>query len=71
MRGDINGRLTILSKAEKIALYDIPEFDDFQLERSDTVCHTRFARFLPLFLASCPLCQETYVSRRPLKIDFV
>ncbi|MEI8171537.1 MAG: Tn3 family transposase [Rhodoferax sp.] len=30
MRGDINGRLTILSKTEKVALYGIPEFDDFQ-----------------------------------------
>ena len=30
MRGDINERLTILSEAEKTALYSIPDFDDFQ-----------------------------------------
>ena len=30
MRGDRNERLTILSEAEKIALYGIPIFDDFQ-----------------------------------------
>ena len=30
MRGDSNERLTILSEAEKTALYGIPEFDDFQ-----------------------------------------
>ncbi len=30
MRGDSNERLTILSEAEKIALYGIPAFDDFQ-----------------------------------------
>lgn len=30
MRGDNNERLTILSEAEKTALYGLPEFDDFQ-----------------------------------------
>jgi hypothetical protein len=30
MRGDINERLTILSEAEKTALYGIPDLDDFQ-----------------------------------------
>lgn len=30
MRGDESKRLTILSKAEKTALYALPEFDDFQ-----------------------------------------
>ena len=30
MRGDGNERLTILSEAEKTALYGIPGFDDFQ-----------------------------------------
>ncbi len=30
MRGDSNERLTILSEAEKTALYGIPSFDDFQ-----------------------------------------
>ncbi len=30
MRGDRNERLTILSEAEKTALYGIPNFDDFQ-----------------------------------------
>ena len=30
MRGDINRRLTILSEAEKTALYGLPVFDDFQ-----------------------------------------
>ena len=30
MRGDINRRLTILSEAEKTALYDLPAFDNFQ-----------------------------------------
>ena len=30
MRGDLNARLTILSEAEKTALYGIPNFDDFQ-----------------------------------------
>jgi TnpA family transposase len=30
MRGDINRRLTILTEAEKTALYDLPVFDDFQ-----------------------------------------
>jgi hypothetical protein len=30
MRGDNNERLTILSEAEKTALYSVPEFDDFQ-----------------------------------------
>ena len=30
MRGDNNERLTILSEAEKTALYGIPNFDDFQ-----------------------------------------
>ena len=30
MRGDSNERLTILSEAEKTALYGIPNFDDFQ-----------------------------------------
>ncbi len=30
MRGDQSKRLTILSKAEKTALYALPEFDDFQ-----------------------------------------
>lgn len=29
MRGDSNERLTILSEAEKTALYGIPDFDDF------------------------------------------
>ena len=29
-RGDNNERLTILSEAEKTALYGIPDFDDFQ-----------------------------------------
>lgn len=30
MRGDTNRRLTILTEAEKTALYDLPVFDDFQ-----------------------------------------
>ena len=30
MRGDSNERLTLLSEAEKTALYGIPDFDDFQ-----------------------------------------
>ena len=30
MRGDNNQRLTILSEAEKTALYGTPQFDDFQ-----------------------------------------
>jgi hypothetical protein len=30
MRGDNNERLTLLSEAEKTALYGIPYFDDFQ-----------------------------------------
>jgi len=30
MRGDKSKRLTILSEAEKVALYELPEFDDFQ-----------------------------------------
>lgn len=30
MRGDSNDRLTILSEAEKTALYGSPDFDDFQ-----------------------------------------
>lgn len=30
MRGDRNLRLTILSEAEKVALYGLPDFDDFQ-----------------------------------------
>ncbi len=30
MRGDRNERLTILSEAEKVALYGLPVFDDFQ-----------------------------------------
>ena len=30
MRGDRNERLTILSEAEKNALYGLPVFDDFQ-----------------------------------------
>ena len=30
MRGDPNARLTILSEVEKIAVYGIPNFDDFQ-----------------------------------------
>lgn len=30
MRGDQSKRLTILSEAEKIALYRLPDFDDFQ-----------------------------------------
>ncbi len=30
MRGDSNERMTILSEAEKTALYGIPDFDDFQ-----------------------------------------
>ena len=30
MRGDPGKRLTILSKAEKLALYGLPDFDDFQ-----------------------------------------
>ena len=29
-RGDRNERLTILSEAEKLALYGLPNFDDFQ-----------------------------------------
>ena len=30
MRGDRSGRLTILSETEKLALYGLPDFDDFQ-----------------------------------------
>jgi len=30
VRGDRNLRLTILSEDEKVALYGLPEFDDFQ-----------------------------------------
>jgi hypothetical protein len=30
MRADPSKRLTILSEAEKLALYGLPDFDDFQ-----------------------------------------
>ncbi len=30
MRGDRNKRLTVLTEAEKLALYGLPDFDDFQ-----------------------------------------
>ncbi|MEQ1742209.1 MAG: hypothetical protein ABL869_06905 [Candidatus Nitrotoga sp.] len=30
MRANKNKRLTVLSDAEKRALYDLPDFDDFQ-----------------------------------------
>jgi hypothetical protein len=30
MRANKNKRLTVLSEAEKQALYDLPDFDDFQ-----------------------------------------
>jgi len=30
MRGDRSQRLTILSEAEKLTLYGLPDFDDFQ-----------------------------------------
>jgi hypothetical protein len=30
MRGDRSKRLTILSESEKLALYGLPDFDDFQ-----------------------------------------
>lgn len=30
MRGDRNRRLTILAEAEKLAIYGLPDFDDFQ-----------------------------------------
>ena len=30
MRGDRSKRLTLLSEAEKLALYGLPDFDDFQ-----------------------------------------
>jgi hypothetical protein len=50
MRGDNNERLTVLSEAEKTALYGIPYFDDFQrveffamtdIERSLALCDQR------------------------------
>ena len=30
MRADGNKRLTVLSEAERLALYGLPDFDDFQ-----------------------------------------
>ena len=30
MRADASKRLTVLSEAEKLALYGLPDFDDFQ-----------------------------------------
>jgi hypothetical protein len=30
MRADSGKRLTVLSEAEKLALYGLPDFDDFQ-----------------------------------------
>ncbi|MEI6828131.1 MAG: Tn3 family transposase [Desulfuromonadales bacterium] len=48
MRGDLNKRLTILSEAEKIALYGLPDFDDFQridyFAMTDTEHALAFAR---------------------------
>ena len=46
MRGDSNERLTILSEAEKTALYGIPHFDDFQ--RVDFFAMTDVERSLAL-----------------------
>lgn len=46
MRGDTNKRLTILSEAEKTALYDLPAFDDFQ--RVDFLAMTDVERALAL-----------------------
>ena len=46
MRGDSNERLTILSEAEKTALYGIPEFDDFQ--RMEFFAMTKAERSLAL-----------------------
>jgi hypothetical protein len=46
MRGDSNERLTILSEAEKTALYGIPCFDDFQ--RVEFFAMTEAERFLGL-----------------------
>ncbi len=38
MRGDRNRRLTILSEAEKLALYGLPDFDDFQRATHPSAC---------------------------------
>ena len=46
MRGDSNERLTILSEAEKTALYGTPDFDDFQ--RVDFFAMTEAERSLAL-----------------------
>lgn len=46
MRGDPNARLTILSEAEKTALYGIPNFDDFQ--RIEFLAMTEAERSLAL-----------------------
>ena len=46
MRGDSNERLTILSEAEKTALYGIPEFNDFQ--RAEFFAMTEAERSLAL-----------------------
>lgn len=46
MRGDSNERLTILSEAEKTALYGIPSFDDFQ--RIEFLAMTEAERSLAL-----------------------
>ena len=46
MRGDPGKRLTILSKAEKLALYGLPDFDDFQ--RTELFAMTEAERALAL-----------------------
>lgn len=46
MRGDRNKRLTVLSEAEKLALYGLPDFDDFQ--RAEFLSMTDAERSLAL-----------------------
>jgi len=46
MRGDRSERLTILSEAEKLALYGLPDFDDFQ--RIEFFAMTDAERYLAL-----------------------
>ncbi len=58
-RGDRNKRLTILSKAEKLALYGLPNFDDFQriefLAMTDDERSLAFRRNAPLARIYCLL----------------
>ena len=64
-------RLTILSEAEKLALYGLPDFDDFQ--RAEFLAMTNAERSLalrrnglrPRFIACCRL-----VTSKPSKLSF-